>query len=109
MINHDYQTMVWNPKREEVSVNRMMIYSVIPFLNIYSHWRIQKFWVITIILLPFQVASQFIAEYQMQSTTQTFWIFPILVMVVSLALNVLLTRHFAQKYNFSIRDDITED
>jgi hypothetical protein len=36
-------------------------------------------------------------------------IFPILVMLISLALNVLLTKHFAQKYNLSVRDDITED
>tara|TARA_R110002167_G_scaffold300268_7_gene504571 strand:- start:218 stop:526 length:309 start_codon:yes stop_codon:yes gene_type:complete len=102
--------MVWNPKREEVNVNRMMIYSVIPFLNIYSHWRIQKFWVINLLILPFQIASQFISTYTMNyNTDSNLGIFPILVMLISLALNVLLTKHFAQKYNLSVRDDITED
>ena len=102
--------MVWNPKREEVNVNRMMIYSVIPFLNIYSHWRIQKFWVINLLILPFQIASQFISTYTMNyNADSNLGIFPILVMLISLALNVLLTKHFAQKYNLSVRDDITED
>ena len=35
------------PQTQQVSVTRMMIYSVIPFLSIYAGWRIEKFWVLT--------------------------------------------------------------
>jgi hypothetical protein len=103
--------MVWNPKREEVNVKRMMIYSIIPFLNMYSHWRIQKFWVINILLFPFEIMTQLSLNYagRLTDVSSLYSYLPLAIAIISLALSVLLTKHFAQKYNLSVRDDITED
>jgi len=110
MINHDYQTMVWNPERKEVDVKRMMIYSVIPFLNVYSSWRIQKFWAIQLLLFPFGIMNQLALSYtDTLLVGDLFNLIPLIIVIITLIVSVFLTKTFAQRYNLSVRDDITED
>ena len=103
--------MVWNPEHKEVDVKRMMIYSVIPFLNVYSHWRIQKFWAINLLLFPFAIMNQLALAYTEKHTPESdiFLFLGLFITIVTLALGVLLTRYFALKYNLTVQDTTTED
>ena len=92
--------MVWDPPRQEVNVTRMIIYSVIPFLDIYSAWRIQKFWVIG--------GIQLLGLIGLSLTLETFlpvvdeWLYGILYFFPEIIIAIFLTRHFARKYNEKI-------
>jgi hypothetical protein len=107
----DYPIMVWNPEKKEVDVKRMMIYSVIPFLSVYSQWRIQKFWVINILLLPFGIMNQIAINYTEQFSTihGLYSYLPLVIVILTLVLGVLLTKNFAEKYNLSLQNIVTED
>lgn len=102
--------MVWNPERKEVNVKRMMIYSVIPFLNVYSSWRIQKFWVIQLLLFPFGIMSQLALSYTDTLLVGDLYnIIPLAITIVTLIVSVMLTKTFAQRYNLSVLDSPVED
>ena len=102
--------MVWNPERKEVNVKRMMIYSVIPFLNVYSSWRIQKFWVIQLLLFPFGIMNQLALAYTDNLLVGDLYnIIPLIITIVTLIVSVMLTKTFAQRYNLSVLDSPVED
>jgi hypothetical protein len=102
--------MVWNPERKEVNVKRMMIYSVIPFLNVYSSWRIQKFWVIQLLLFPFGIMNQLALTYTDNLLVGDLYnIIPLIITIVTLIVSVMLTKTFAQRYNLSVLDSPVED
>ena len=93
------------PQTQKVSVTRMMIYSVIPFLSIYAGWRIEKFWVLTginvavsttavVIITYLFVGGLPLLEYQIM-------IEPIFV-ITQIVISVLLVRYFAIRYNNAI-------
>jgi len=103
--------MVWDPKTEQVSVKRTMIYSIIPFLNIYAEWRTQKFWKIFVIrnllgidfLIGVTVALYFgdsLSDLQSEKLIQYS------AMPLFLVINTLLMRHYAQKYNEKIMNGV---
>ena len=101
--------MVWDPPRQEVNVTRMIIYSIIPFLDIYSGWRIQKFWVI----LGIQLLVGFVLGLVLGFASYAFPIesfllssFGYLIFIPhSIVITIYLTRHFARKYNEKIKSD----
>jgi len=95
--------MVFDPKLEQVNVKRLMIYSLIPFLNIYAEWRIQKFWKIFVIrnllgigigfLIGVTIALYFgdsLNDLQLEMMAQYS------VMPIFLVINPLLMRHYAK-------------
>jgi len=101
--------MVFDPKLEQVNVKRLLIYSLIPFLNIYAEWRIQKFWKIFVIrnllgigigfLIGVTIALYFgdsLNDLQLEMMAQYS------VMPIFLVINPLLMRHYAKKYNEKI-------
>ena len=93
--------MVLDPPKEKVDVTLMIIFSFIPILGIYAAWRIQKFWMILLIemgiSIVFGVAIIPIA-----------FILPEMSMFIGLAvgigINVILVKHFAEKYNEKLDD-----
>ena len=90
--------MVWDPPRQEVNVTRMIIYSIIPILDIYSAWRIQKFWVIAII--------QVLVGYGLSFPIEIFLPYPfgyLISYLPSIIIGIYLTRLFARKYNEKIK------
>ena len=99
--------MVWDPKTEQVSVKRMMIFSVIPFLSVYATWRIQKFWVIFCIVFFISFAIGFVMVFAMGigesiGSPEMSVISYGLGTVLTLLINPLLVRKYAQKYNEKI-------
>ncbi len=90
--------MVWDPTRQEVNVTRMMIYSVIPFLDIYAAWRIQKFWVIAVIQILVGSGVSFPIEEFFPSPFGY-----IISFIPSIIIGIYLTRFFARKYNEKIK------
>jgi hypothetical protein len=96
-----YETiMVWDPKQETVNVKRMMIYSLIPIVSIYAMWRIQKFWIITLILIPFAIVDRILTSVIGQNSSPISLVF----LGISIIVTVLLVRHYAQKYNEKIEN-----
>ncbi len=95
--------MVWDPPKQEVNVTGMIIYSIIPFLGIYTGWRIQKFWIITGIQALVGIGLGF-ALYTFP--IESFWIpyFGRLISyIIIIIITIFLTRHFARKYNEKIK------
>ncbi len=81
--------MVWDPPKQQVNVNRMIIYSFIPILSIYVGWRIQKFWVLLGINIGLSLLLRFfLPEY--------------IILFVTIPLSVLIVRYYAIKYNETI-------
>ena len=89
--------MVWDPPKETVNVNRMIIYSFIPLLAIYAGWRIQKFWVLLginfglgyVVGIPVQMVLPFPYGYGLS-------------LLIGIIVSVFIVRHFARKYNEKI-------
>ena len=97
--------MVWDPKPETVNVNRMMIYSLVPILSIYPMWRIQKFWKITLILIPFAIVDRLLTSAMARNPSSEISPLDLISLVflgISIIVTVLLVKHYAQKYNEKI-------
>ena len=88
--------MVWDPPKQKVDVTRMLIYSFIPILGIYAAWRIQKFWLLLILEFAMSIAVG-------ATLVPLGMIAPELISVVAfpigIVINILLVKHFAEKYN----------
>jgi len=92
--------MVWDPPKQQVNVNRMIIYSFIPILSIYAGWRIQKFWVL--------LGLGYAVGLAVSLPTQMILPFPygmIFSWIIMIALSVIIIRHFARKYNEKINPE----
>ena len=91
--------MVLDPPREKVDVTLMIIFSFIPILGIYAAWRIQKFWM----LLLIEIGISFV--FGIAIIPLAFFL-PELSIFIGLAVgigaNVILVKHFAEKYNDKI-------
>jgi len=100
--------MVLDPKQEKVDVNRMIIYSFVPILSVYALWRIQKFWLISLISVPISFGMQLLMTSAFYVSTPNSPIVPILLFLMVLglyiAICVMLVRHYAQKYNEKIEN-----
>jgi hypothetical protein len=97
--------MVFDPKPEQVSVKRLMIYSLIPIVSIYAMWRIQKFWKITLILIPFAIVDRLLTSVTMQNPSSEIGpldFISLFFLGISIIVTVLLVKHYAQKYNEKI-------
>jgi hypothetical protein len=83
------------------------ISSLIPFLLVYAGWLIQKFWLLALInfaigraiTIPMWIVSE-LAQNQVFSLTAI-----VDGTAVSIAISVLLVRHFAREYNQRIAAD----
>ena len=97
--------MVWDPKQETVDVKRMMIYSLIPIVSIYAMWRIQKFWKIALILIPFAIVDRLLTSAMTKNPSSEIGPLDLISLVflgMSIIVTVLLVKHYAQKYNEKI-------
>ena len=86
--------MVLDPPRQPVSVNRMIVYSLIPILNIYAAWRIQMFW----IMVGISIASGIAIFYPAETFIPDPYGF-IVALTLDGIVSVLATKYFAVKYN----------
>jgi len=86
--------MVWDPPKQQVNVNRMIIYSFIPILSIYAGWRIQKFWVL--LILGYAVGLGTGVPIQMTLPFPYGMVFSWIIIIL---LSVIIIRYFARKYN----------
>ena len=99
--------MVWDPKQETVDVNRMIIYSFVPILSVYALWRIQKFWLISLISIPISFGMQLLmgaATIPVQNSPAVAILLFLMVLGSYIAICVLLVRHYAKKYNEKIEN-----
>jgi hypothetical protein len=99
--------MVWDPKQETVDVNRMIIYSFVPILSVYALWRIQKFWLISLISIPISFGMQLlmgVATIPSQNQPIIGILLFLMTLGLYIAVCVLLVRHYAQKYNKKIEN-----
>jgi hypothetical protein len=97
--------MVWDPKKEQVNVKRLMIYSLIPIVSIYAMWRIQKFWKITLILIPFAIVDRLLTAAMTQNPSSEIGpldFISLFFLGLSIIVTVLLVKHYAGKYNEKI-------
>ncbi|MGI0003767.1 MAG: hypothetical protein ACREAX_00575 [Candidatus Nitrosotenuis sp.] len=97
--------MVFDPPKQPVDVRRMMIYSVIPFLDIYAGWRVQKFWVIfgIVFLVGLVMGALFgVVSKTNELPSFTFYLYYILSIGVGILVSLLLVMHYARKYNKKI-------
>ena len=97
--------MVWDPKLEQVNVKRLMIYSLIPIVSIYAMWRIQKFWKITLILIPFAIVDRLLTSVTIQNPSSEIGpldFISLFFLGISIIVTVLLVKHYAGKYNEKI-------
>ena len=106
--------MVLNPKKEQVDVHTITMCSLIPILQFYSFWKIQKFWQMQLImtgLYTVTVGSVILLLIYTENTMEhleehTFTLLGLAV-IISLVSTALITRRYAQKYNsFFKRDDM---
>ena len=85
----------------------MIIYSFVPILSVYALWRIQKFWLISLISIPISFGMQLLMGVAI-IPSQNQPIIGILLFLMTLGLYiavcVLLVRHYAQKYNKKIEN-----
>jgi hypothetical protein len=93
--------MVWDPPKQKVDITRMIIYSFIPILGIYAAWRVQKFWMLLVL--------EFVMSIVVGVTLVPLgMIAPELISVIAFPLgiiiNILLVKHFAEKYNEKLDD-----
>lgn len=99
LCEHNFKNyMVWNPPRQEVNVTTMMIYSIIPIINIYSAWRIQKFWVIG--------GIELLVGLGLSQPLEAFLPVPfgyVVSFLPTIIIAIFFTRHFARKYNEKIK------
>lgn len=72
--------------KEKVNVNRMIIYSFIPFLWIYAAMRIKKFWLIFFINISIGAASSIIIPFPYSY-------------IPTIPATIIIVRYFAKKYN----------
>ena len=91
--------MVWDPPKQEVNVKRIIIYSIIPILNLYAGWRIQKFWVLVVINIGIGIIAKFIEGIFIPFESDLY----LLLYAGVIGLTVYVVRHFAKKYNEKIR------
>jgi len=99
--------MVWDPKQETVDVKRMIIYSFVPILSVYALWRIQKFWLISLISIPISFGMQLlmgVATIPSQNQPIIGILLFLMTLGLYIAVCVLLVRHYAQKYNEKIEN-----
>ena len=96
--------MVWDPKPENVNVKRMMIYSLVPILSIYALWRIQKFWLITLISIPISLGTEALmtALIYVEPTPTSGALLSLMILGSYIAICLLLVMHYAEKYNEKI-------
>lgn len=90
--------MVPKPPIKEVNVTRMMIYSLIPFLNIYAGWRIQKFRLLLAINILVSLATfplDFLAPYPYGTIIS----YPLVIFIP-----LYFVKKYAQEYNQKIKD-----
>lgn len=83
--------MLWTPPKKPVNVNRMIIYSLIPFLGIYAAWRIQIIWALlidTAIGFGHSVGSEIIL-YIMPLPYNIF-----LGLAIALSISAVVTKHY---------------
>ena len=94
--------MVLDPESEKVDVGFIVVLSFIPIACLYAAWRIQKFWVIfglsllleTIIIIPFFLLW----------SVSFLEVGVVLSLVLYVALNVLMIKHYAERYNEKIEE-----
>lgn len=89
--------MVWDPPKQPVNVNRMMIYSLIPILSIYAGWRIQKFWVLLGInlVIGWGIGIPLGMAFPYPFGT-------LAAIAIEIPISLIVVRHFARKYNEEI-------
>lgn len=88
--------MVLDPPKEKVDVTLMIIFSFIPILGIYAAWRIQKFWMILLIEMAISIVFT-IAIIPVAFILAEMSMF--IGLAAGIAINVLLVKHYAEKYN----------
>lgn len=89
--------MVLDPKPEKVDIGFIVVMSFFPIIHLYAAWRIQKFWILfglgllleTVIIVPFFMIG-FALSWEIGL---------VLSLVLYVALNVLMVKHYAEKYN----------
>ena len=85
-----------DPPKEKVDVTLMIIFSFIPILGIYAAWRIQKFWMILLIEMAISIVFT-IAIIPVAFILAEMSMF--IGLAAGIAINVLLVKHYAEKYN----------
>ena len=99
--------MVFDPTPEQVNVRRMMIYSILPILSFYALWRIQKFWLITLILIPIYLGIEILDIMSDNLGYESnLDLINIVAIVLHLGFSLSLVRHYAHKYNEKISNII---
>ncbi len=91
--------MIPQPPRQEVSITRMTIYSVLPILSIYAGWRMEKFRVLFLINLAMGFASGIILGETLDSYGS------IIGWIAGITITIVLVRYFAKAYNKQIHND----
>ncbi len=89
--------MIPKPPRQEVNVTRMIIYSLIPILSIYTGWRIKKFWILVGINILIGFALGIPIQLALGETYGNLVSIPL-----SIIISIYVVRHFAKKYNDEI-------
>ena len=88
--------MNFTPAQKEVNVKRIVIYSFVPILYIYALWRIKKFMLLSLILIPVNFATSFLFNY-------VEYVIVIAVAVVSnIIFHIWIVRYYARKYNLEL-------
>lgn len=98
---------MWDPPKQSVDIRTMMTYSVIPVLDVYALWRIQKFWA--------AIGISFIASMAVGSVIGVLLGGGILAglidsnvysyvagYIIGVPVSLVFVRHFAKKYNEKI-------
>ncbi len=88
--------MVSDPPRKEVNVTRMIIYSLVPFLNIYAGWRIQKFRRLLVLDIVLGLVTYPLDNVMGYSFA---WI-------ISLAITIFIPLYFVNKYAHDYNEKI---
>lgn len=102
--------MVFDPPRQPVNVRKMMFYSIIPILDVYALWRIQKFWVMMGISFAVSLAVGLAIGMILGLSATSGLIEPNpysygLGYAVGIPISLVLVRHFARKYNEKVPQD----
>jgi hypothetical protein len=96
--------LVFDPPRQPVDVKKMMIYSIIPILDVYALWRIQKFWVMMGISFAVSMAvglaiGMLLGLGAVRGLLEPSLYFYVAGYAVGVPACLVLVRHFAKKYN----------
>jgi hypothetical protein len=81
-------------KQQKHSVTRQMIYSIIPFVDIWAFYRIEKFRVLLGIMIGYAIVG-FISGWFLPDVR----IVDILIMVMPFITSPLVIRHYTIKWN----------